>query len=249
MTRPAQTQGVIGLSNPTLTSAVPDETRYNIYLFIHKALRLGHCRMLAAIGANDFTNEAKTRALLDDLRALIGLGRSHLESENREIHTALEARVPGASAHAADDHGHHEQSFAELESLIRAVEVALPSRRDIAGHALYRRYALFAAADIEHMNEEETELLQALHKAFSDDELHAIEGRIVSAIPPAKMMAYSKLMIPALNHHERIGLLGKMQKAMPEPAFNALLANAVEPSLTAEDYAAVVNGMTLRSAA
>jgi len=237
------------LSNPTLTTIIPDETRYNFYRNIHKALRLGHCRMLAAIGCNDFNNDHRTGELLDSLRALIGLGRSHLEIENREIHSALEARRPGASSHAAEDHDHHEQSFAELESLIRAIEVAVPGRREIAGRALYRRYALFAATDLEHMNEEETELLQALHEAFTDEELLAIEGRIVSSIPPVKMMAYSKLMIPALNHSERVELLGKMRKAMPEAAFDGLLAEAVRPSLAAEDYIAVIDAVMLRTAA
>ena len=237
------------MSNPILIAILPDETRYNFYHNIHKALRLGHCRILAAIGANDFSDDEKTSVLLDELRVLIGLGRSHLESENREIHTALEARMPGASAFAADDHGHHEQSFAELESLIRAVQIAVPGRREIAGRALYRRYALFAAADLEHMNEEETELLQALHEAFTDEELQAIESRIVSAIPPAKMMAYSKLMMPALNHAERVDLLGKMRDVMPEAVFNALLSEAVRPSLKTEDYSALIDEMTLRTAA
>ncbi|MCB1432736.1 MAG: hypothetical protein KDK75_09800 [Alphaproteobacteria bacterium] len=237
------------MSNPVLTASAPDEARYNFYHIIHKALRLGHCRMLAALGANDFANDVTTPRLLAELRQLIVLGRSHLEGENREIHVALEARAPGASSHAAEDHGHHEQSFAELESLIRAVEVAVSSRRDVAGRALYRRYALFAAADIEHMNEEETELLQALHKAFTDEELHAIEGRIVSAIPPAKMMAYARLMMPAINHPERVNLLRKMQQAMPDPAFKGLLADAVKPSLDPRDYADIMADMMLNQAA
>lgn len=237
------------MSNPTLTSIIPDETRYNFYHVIHKALRLGHCRMLAAIGANDFENETTTRTLLDDLRALIVLGRSHLESENREIHAALEARMPGASAHAADDHGHHEQSFAELESLARSVDVAVPGRRTHAGRALYRRYALFAADDLHHMNEEETDLLCALHKAFNDEELHAIEGRIVAAIPPAKMMAYAKLMLPALNHPERVELLSKMQQVMPPPVFTGLIADAVKPSLAPDDYRAIMSALSLPNAA
>lgn len=237
------------MSNPVLTAAAPDESRYNLYHAIHKALRFGHCRMLAAIGANDFGDELATRALLADLHQLIVLGRSHLEGENREIHTAIEARTPGAAAHAAEDHGHHEQSFAELESLIRAVEVAVPSRREMAGRALYRRYALFAADDLLHMNEEETELLEALHRAFTDEELQAIEGRIVAAIPPEKMLAYARLMMPALSHPERVGLLGKMQKALPEAAFDSLLAGAVRPSLPRDAYSAIITEMMLRQAA
>ncbi len=93
---------------------------------------------------------------------------------------ALEQRVPGASAHAADDHEGHESSFEEIEQLIRAIEQADLPQRELAGRRLYRRYAVFAAHDLEHMNVEETELLTALHDAFTDEELKAIEGRIIA---------------------------------------------------------------------
>lgn len=81
------------------TAAKPrSEGRYNFYHNIHKALRLGHCRNLAAIGATDFTNEAVMAGLLAQLRQFLVPGKGHLYGENREIHTALESRVPGASA-------------------------------------------------------------------------------------------------------------------------------------------------------
>jgi hypothetical protein len=237
------------MSQPRAAASLPNESRHNFYHAIHKGLRLGHCRMLAALGSHDFGNEPKTRALLEELRSLIGLGRSHLEGENREIHSALEARKPGASSHAADDHHHHELAFAELESLIRAVEAAAQGNRNRAGNALYKRYATFAAADMEHMHEEETELLSALQDAFNDDELQAIEGRIVSAIPPQKMMAYMRLMMPALNHPERVGMLSKLQSAMPPQVFDGLLAEGVKPSLERSDFEAAAKAIGFRLAA
>jgi len=230
------------------TNYVPDESRHNFYHAIHKALRLGHCRMLPALGALDYRDRVKTAQVMAELRQLLAVGRGHLEGENREIHVALEQRVPGASTHAADDHADHEASFAELEELIRAIEQAEIPQRELAGRRLYRRYAVFAAHDLEHMNIEETELLTALHDAFTDEELKAIEGRIIASVPAEKMMAVMALMAPALNHGERVELLAKMQQAMPEPVFNAVLANAIRPSLAANDYSAVVGELMLRAA-
>lgn len=230
------------------TSHLPDEARYNFYHAIHKALRLGHCRMLPVLGSHDYRDRAHTESLMADLRNLMAVGRGHLEGENREIHAALEERRPGASAHAADDHEDHEASFAEIETLIRAVEQATMSERDLAGRRLYRRYATFVAHDLEHMDSEETELLGALHEAFTDDELKAMEGRIVAAVPPQKMAAVMMLMVPALNHVERVDLLAKLQKSMPEPAFNGLLSTAIKPSLDGKDYRAVVGELMLRAA-
>lgn len=230
------------------TNYVPDESRHNFYHAIHKALRLGHCRMLPALGALDYRDRDKTEAVMADLRNLLAVGRGHLEGENREIHAALEQRAPGASAHAADDHQDHEDSFAELEAMIVAIEQAPAAGRELLGRRLYRRYAVFAAHDLAHMHVEETELLTALHDAFTDDELKAMEARIVAAVPPQKMAAVMMLMAPALNHGERVDLVAKLQKAMPEQAFDGLLANAIRPSLEDQDYSAVIGELMLRAA-
>jgi hypothetical protein len=222
------------------SSIVIDESRHNFYHIIHKALRLGHCRILAALGSHDYRDAARTAVLMAELRGLLVLGKGHLDGEDREIHAPLEQRVPGASAHATDDHEEHAHSFEEIETLIRAVETSTDATREAAGHALYKRYALFAAHDFEHMNAEETELLATLHGAFTDEELHGMEGRIVGAIPPPKMAAYLKLMIPAMNHRERVEFIGRMKSAMPEPVFSGVLSEAIKPSLTPEEFAACV---------
>lgn len=230
------------------TNHVPNETRYNFYHAIHKALRLGHCRMLPALGSLDYRDRARTEAVLADLRGLMAVGHGHLDGENREIHTALEQRAPGASSHAADGHDDHERSFDEIEELIVLIEQAPLAERELPGRRLYKRYAAFVAHDLEHMDIEETELLAALHDAFTDEELKAIEGRIVAAIPPQKMAAVMMLMAPALNHGERVELIAKLQKAMPEPAFNGLLSAAIKPALDAREYSAVVGELMLRAA-
>ena len=230
------------------TNYVPDDTRYNFYHAIHKALRLGHCRMLPALGSLDYRDRARTDVVLADLRGLMAVGQGHLDGENREIHTALEQRAPGASSHAADGHDDHERSFAEIEELIVLIEQAPLPERELLGRRLYKRYAAFVAHDLEHMDIEETELLTALHDAFTDEELKAIEGRIVAAIPQQKMAAVMMLMAPALNHAERVELIAKLQKAMPEPAFNGMLSAAIKPALDARDYSAVVGELMLRAA-
>ena len=132
--------------------------------------------------------------------------------------------------------------------MICQIEQASLPERELLGRRLYRRYAVFVAHDLEHMEIEESELLMALHEAFTDDELKAIEGRIIAGVPPQKMAAVMMLMAPALNHGERVELVAKLQKAMPEPAFNGLLAGAIKPSLDGKDYSAVVGELMLRAA-
>ncbi len=232
------------MSHPRLTGCLLDASRHNFYHSMHKALRLGHCRMLAELGAHDYSSADETALLLQRLRELIGLDRAHLDGENREIHPALETRQPGATAQVAEDHAHHEQAFAELESLIRAVEVAIASRRPLAGQALYQRFALFAAADMEHMYAEETELLSALHTAFNDEELIAIEARMLTANAPDTLAAYTALSMPALSQVERVELLQKLQRELPDAAFDGLLTGTVRPALSSQDFAAAAGALT-----
>lgn len=208
-----------------------DESRYDFFHNIHKALRLGHCRMLAALGAHDFSGEAQTLELLGRLKSMLALSRLHLRAENSVIHPALGEHCPGTSARAFSDHRDHEQAFAELESLIRSVEVATPRRRNTAGHALYRHYALFAAADIQHMNEEETELLALLHQSFSDRELVELEARMMAVIDPENLWAYLRLMIPALNRPELVDLMSRLKAGLPDAGFRDLINTCLMPVL------------------
>lgn len=219
------------LPYPRLSTFLPVEGRHDFYNAFHKALRLGHCRLLAALGSHDFSDVARSRALMDELTGFIALNRLHLDLENSEIHTALEERKPGSGAAATDAHAGHGQALAELESLIRSVDVATKARRNIAGNALYRCYALFAAADMSHMNDEETKLLSFLHQQFSDAELEAIETRMLRAIPIDAMISYVALMMPAQSLQQRIEALAKFRALLSEAEFTDLVRSGVAAAL------------------
>lgn len=239
MTSPTPPAGWHFKGNITVTHQTqnrPGPSRHNMYHAVHKGIRQAHCRLLSSLGTTDFTDDNHVTHVLADLRGFLVLGQSHLASEEKEIHTAIEERSPGATSHAHDDHEDHEKAFAELETLARAVEDAPRAERHSAGNALYRRYALFAAADLEHMHSEETELLATMQRLFSDDELRMIEGRIVAAFPPARMMGFLRMIMPALNPPERLGMLTAMKAGMPPAVFDSIMADAVRPSLAAGDY-------------
>lgn len=223
--------------------------RHNMYYAIHKGLRLGHCRLLTTLGTNDFTRSEETEKLLSELRGFLRLGQRHLESEESEIHAEIEKRAPGTTAHTHADHSEHEHSFEELEALICVIEDLPAAKRVVAGDSLYRRYALFAAADFQHMHSEETELLKVMQELFNDEELHMIEGRIVAKIPPEAMIAFLRLIMPALNAPERLDMLRNMKGGLPSEIFAAILTDAVRPVVDAKSYAEIEAGLRTRRAA
>jgi hypothetical protein len=214
----------------------PVPGRHNMYHAVHRGLRLGHAQLLPRIGATDFADMAETRALAADLRAFLALAHCHLQGEEAVIHPEIEARDPGATRHAHEGHDDHERAFGELSALLDTLLAADPDARPALGDTLYRRYARFAAEDLLHMEGEENGLLGTMHRLFGDDELRAIELRIIAGIDDAKMAGYLRLIVPALNPAERAGMLSAMQAAMPPAAFQGVLA-AVLPVLSPRDAA------------
>jgi len=99
------------------------------------------------------------------------------------------------------------------------------------------------------MDDEEQDLLGAMHRLFTDDELRGVEGAVVGKIDPGRMMGYLTLIVPALNRPERVAMLSGMRAAVPPEAFAAVMEHAVRGALAPADAAAVETALGLRRAA
>lgn len=206
--------------------------RYDIYGFIHKALRKAQCEMLVRLGqaGADIAPD-----LLAELRDLLELGRLHISHEEAHIHTALDLRAPRMSLGLQAQHDGHRDGFRVLETLIAAVEQAPVTERRDAVRALYLAFSAFVARDFDHMLEEETVHNETLWSHFVDAELIAVEGGIVSSLTPEKAIRFMRLMVPAISRDERHILLGGMKANAPAEAFMAVMELAVRPTLSLAD--------------
>jgi len=202
--------------------------RHDPYGAVHKGIRAAHMRCLVAIGTTGPDNDAAIERLAAEISDHLAMCRTHLEDENVFIHAALEDRRPGASAHAAEDHDDHEQSFRELNALLTRLVSSAPEGRAAVLGTLYRRFARFVADDLLHMDHEEEVLLPDLQAAFTDDELRGIEGRIVAAIPPDVMVMFLAAMLDALPQADSAAMLGAMQAGMPPAAYAGLMQAVTE---------------------
>lgn len=218
--------------------------RYDIYGNIHKGLRRAQCLLLARLGSNDFEDATTTDKLLGDLRRLLSMAAAHVRHEDTEIHTALQSR--GISTDGIDEqHDDHRAAFEALEARIAEVESAAAARRAEAGRALYLAFAAYIADDFAHMHEEETVTCPVLWQTFSDAELHAIEMRIVSALAPEENMAFTRMMLPAMNPEQRTMMVGGMLQGMPREVFAAVVEFAIRPSLSEAEFQALRSSLSL----
>lgn len=197
--------------------------RHDPYGAVHKGIRAAHMRCLVAIGSADAANDAAIRHLTAELNDHLAMCNTHLEDENSVLHTALEARRPGASAHATEDHDDHIQSFRELKGLLDRLASAPREQRQAIIAALYRRFGRFIADDLLHMEHEEHVLLPELQSAFNDSELQELEGRIVATISPEHMVLFMDAILSALSPVDSDAMLATMRSAMPPEPYAALM--------------------------
>jgi len=208
---------------------MPNAHRLDLYAPIHKALRLFMADTLTRLGRLDLDCAAERSQVLAQLHELLTQCESHLRHENEFMHTALEARRPGASARLGAEHEAHEDAIAGLQAEAQALaQQPTPA----AALHLYRRLSRFVAENLEHMLEEETRHNALLWELYSDAELEALHQRLLASIPADEMLHTLRWMVPALSPAERAGLLG----GMPPPVRQVVLEH-VQPHLDAHGWA------------
>ena len=189
-------------------------SRYDIYARAHKALRAMMADTLVAVGRADMAEDCEAREAIARTEELLTACEAHAKLENEFVHGALDGRRADASAAFAAEHAKQE---AQIESL-----------RDLAARrspALHRALAVFIAGNLLHMEDEETAGNAQLQALFTDEEIHAIERRLVASKPPAESMATLRWMLPSMNHPERVEMLSGLRSA-PPAVFEGVMAIA-----------------------
>ncbi len=200
--------------------------RFDMYLGIHKGLRLFFGDTIARLGSTDPADDAAVAATLAQARDLFDVCELHYDDEDRFVHPAIERVQPGATEGIAEEHVEHYVALDELRALARIIDESPAAARGAALARLYRALALYAAEDFEHMHFEDTEFNALLWRHYGDAELIRIHDELVAAIPPEKMFLALRWMIPALNAPERAAVFIGARHGMPVEAFQAALTLA-----------------------
>lgn len=210
--------------------------RYNIYSFPHKGLRALMQQTLYSVGSCDWIDPVDVEAALTEVRAMMELMYGHLHHENEFLHPAMEERRPGSTGTALIDHEQHTLAIKALLTDADEIAQAAVSARPALGYRFYTRLALFVAENLEHMVMEETDHNEVLWSCYSDEEIMAIEQRLVAAIPPQRKVGFLRWMVPAMNASERAVMLRGIRAGMPAEAFDGLLSE-IRALLSERDWA------------
>jgi len=196
---------------------------YNIYTFIHKYLRQQLCQSVINIGCLDDSDDGEVRNCLYQVSTQLDFCQSHLDNENRFIHTAIQARNPNMYLTTEAEHREHEVTIRKLKKDIQSILESSGARRSALLHTLYLELSLFLAENLEHMHTEETHNARLLSDLFTQTEIDHIHENIVASISPERRLRITGDMLCALMHTERLSLLLEMQQHMPEPVFMKLI--------------------------
>jgi len=211
------------------------ETRFNIYTIVHKGLRGFMTDVLNRWGRTDVSDDCERATAIQQLRALLGMCRGHLQHENDFVHTAIEKVRPGATQQLAGEHVDHIREIDALHAALDALEAAAVDQRPAIAQRLYRDLSRFVGENFVHMAVEETDNHRALIEAYTDGEILAIEHAIVSSLTPEESFAGLRWMIPQINASERAFLLGGMKRGAPPEAFKLVMDLARE-ALSQRDF-------------
>lgn len=218
--------------------------RLDLYGPIHKALRAFMADTLLALGRMDCADDLDFAQCTQRVVDLLDFCRSHLDHENAFVHPAMEARAPGSAGRIAHEHEEHLAEIAALSAAVSRLRAAPAGSRDALAAALYRDLAGFVAANLLHMNFEESRHNAALWEHYSDAELMRIHDELVASIPPQEMMLVARWMVPFMNPAERAGMLQGLRESAPAPAFQAVL-DTVRPHLAAREWEKLARALGL----
>jgi hypothetical protein len=213
----------------------PASHRYDIYLPIHKGLRAFMCQLLPEVGRIDTDDEAAVAETLEALRVLLALCQAHAHKEDTMVHPALEARAPGTTAQAEDEHRTHQVSLDILAAQADLVARAHGCARATAALRLYRLLALLVGESFLHMHAEEIEHNAVLWATHSDAELRELEARIVATLSPEESALALRWILPALTPAERLDFLLPIRDNAPAAVLEDILA-MIRPHLDGADW-------------
>jgi hemerythrin-like domain-containing protein len=211
--------------------ATETNTRFDMYLFVHKGLRAFMSSVLTTVGRIDAQDAAEVASGIEQVRQLLDICRAHLFAENQFLHTAMEARRRGSAYAMTNEHVQQEDLLEQLESKLFEIERSSGKELETKLLNLYRALALFVAENFQHMHAEETDNNGTLWSLYTDDELQAIHSELLKSIEPQKMIVFLRWVLPSVSRGERESILAGLQKEMPRPVFEHLLTR-IRPVLT-----------------
>ncbi|MFH4965021.1 hemerythrin domain-containing protein [Gaetbulibacter sp. M235] len=206
--------------------------RVNIYGFPHKGIRNGLSQLLVLAGKTDYTSVNAVNQLNELSLEIIKILTLHSHSEDSVVLPAIEAKVPESVQENMEE---HEALEKEVEDIAKQIKIIQSNPNQTAGVVYFNTINGFISRYLLHMEMEEKEINAIIWKAFSDEEIMAWHGQVMSTLTPDQIMLWFKYIVPALNPMEQSILLGEFKSSAPNEFYQCVM-NMLKGHLSKKDY-------------
>ncbi|MGN6618878.1 MAG: hypothetical protein ACTHJ5_17015 [Ilyomonas sp.] len=222
--------------------------RYNGFYLIHKALRAMLYDTALCIQQTYFANTDEAEIALEKTETVLHAFEQHAHHEDEFINPALQVYEPALAEQFENEHVEDHLLSNRLKNLINIYRnLNFSAERIEAGSAISKTWVEFMVFNLKHMAKEESVLNQALWKHYTDEEIIALNERLVKSIPPHEMNMSAIWMIRSGNDNDLVTWLKGIKSSAPEFIFQSLLTT-IKNELPAYRSTNIVNAVTEEAA-
>jgi hypothetical protein len=196
----------------------------DIYVSVHKGIRLIVGRFSFLAGAADWENPAAASQLSTEWEVMKKQLHSHQDHEDRFIHPLLAKISHGSHRSYETDHLSHRNKLKHLDDQFKRIAEGNGHETDRyeTGLEFYREINLFYSDFLRHLHREEVEAERILNALSLPEELEDMLKRLIGSIPHEEMLLYIDTMFPAMNLRECATLLNNFKAGASENFFDSL---------------------------
>jgi hypothetical protein len=210
--------------------------RADIFTPIHKGLRSVIYELGKELQTADFTDAHATDTLVSRLKqdlslvsstCLLCLLHEHAGAEDQYIFPDVRTYEPKLVDTLLQEHREAVRRIAAVWKIADEVKgLSDPEERLELGAKLNHAANDLFAFYLTHLNGEESTIVPAMWKHYTDEQILAMNANVLRNTPPERLAQYANWMLPSLNINELTGILKGMKKTMPPPAFENMAGRA-----------------------
>lgn len=201
-------------------------TRIDLFSNVHKGLRAALFETATLVSRTDFASVDDAAVAASRCATTLRFLDEHTGHEDAVVMPELQALSPELHVSLQSDHARTTGLERELAQLVDRLARASVAERVSLGRRIHDRVWTLAAEHVHHMQREERDAMRMLWAHRSDDELRAMQGRILARIAPPRTADWLALMLPAMSVSERAAVIGGLRASLPAEVLGALLAPA-----------------------
>jgi len=203
------------------------QPRADLFTPIHKGVRSLIYDLGRTVQSADVSDPKVLADLLSRLEHDLSMLHEHGRHEDNHILPPLREVDPKAARVFIDDHAEIGRKLDAVRECISSIRAGL-GQPDILerGAKLNRALNALTAHYLAHMNREEEEVMPAMWRHFSDEELLGFRAKLMQSIPPEQFSEWLGWMLPSLSEPELVGMLQGVKATAPPVAVQHILSIA-----------------------